>query len=481
MRLAATAALLLALAVSGGEVPVPDLPGTGCGTCLGKAWLPCPHAWKPKGDGTPDRRALDVGPLQVGGFFCSACLDLSCCHGLGWVPCATCAPPEAEARRKVQLQERDDWLARRREAVDRRLGSAPLHVRTDHYELVFSLNFRQLEITVDAKTGAYRDGFNAEEMPRLGIHKRLIRGVSPHLQAHLYARRLEECWEQFAKTFDPDGKRPIWPTVACERLEGYTPLRGERVKREKVDWTLIPAGTEIREQIFLLKGGALDGLVENGKPQKVYRPLAGSFFFDILGAKGGSSENFQTDGAYHHYLYHNVAGLLVHDYAISGEEYNQARSRSQGDWRTPALDLPDWIHEGWSRVQEMDRFGEAQVHCNTEVVNQDFRPGKRGYYLSQLKNEVAKGKALPLGDIGRLHLDKFNSLVHMEIWYVLDFLRRRDPTRFPELISRIKCLSAELSDDKEGFARALEEVYGLTPLGLDEAWKAALLKEKGGE
>ena len=479
MRLAATiAAILLVFAASGGEVPAPDLPGTGCSTCLGKAWMPCPHEWKPKLDTAPSLKDLDVGPLKVGSFFCSACMALPCCQGLGWVSCAACAGPEAEAKRKGQLRDRSNWLVLPRREVDRRLGMAPIHIRTDHFDLTYSLNFKMMEVDVDVRTGAYRDGFLDEERLRLGIKKCRLKGVSPHLQAHIYARRLEECWEQFAKTFDPDGKHPLWPPLSQGHDVSYTPLKGEPRKSENMVRTWIPAGEPIREWIFLLSGGSLNGLTPGGQAQKTLCGVAGSLFCDILG-RGGSA-NFQPDGAYHHYVYHNVAELLVHDYVISGADYAAAKSRRKGDWRSPSLDLPDWIHEGWARVQEMDRFGDASVQCHAEVQNEDFRPGKRKDYIKHLKEEMGKGKLLSLGDIGRLHRDKFNALIHMEIWYVLDALRRRDPAKFPVFIARIKCISAQLSDDKEGFARALEEVYGLTPLGLDEAWKAALLKEKIG-
>ena len=87
---------------------------------------------------------------------------------------------------------------------------------------------------------------------------------------------------------------------------------------------------------------------------------------------------------------------------------------------------------------------------------------------------------MPFSEFSRMILDKFDRRVHMEIWYVLDTLRRRDPAAFPRLVARAKCLSAEANDAQEGFARALQEACGLTPAGLEEAWRKDLAKQPDG-
>ncbi|GEM_PF-4190355 len=489
MKLRLLAALLLLLAATAcgdDEKGPPGSASTGCTACEGKAWLPCAHPWESlKGTGDPGPNELDVGPLSVGSFLCSDCMNLPCCQGLAWKPCPKCATEAIQERRKAQLQAHQEVLDRKRRDVDGRVACAPLHLRTDHFELVWDLKGERVSVWVDAKDRTYRDGFHDAEIPRLKLNKRLVK-VSPHLRAHLYARRLEECWEQFSKSFDPDGQNPIWPPLSSDRYEEYVPNRGEksRLGDSKIDWTLLKGGTEIREWIYLF-GSKIPGTARGlGGPQKCMdlkslRPVGGASYFSFLGGEG-ASKNFQSDEAFHQFLYHNVSEILVHDFAISGDEYQRAYSGAKRQAnRTPALDFPDWMHEAWARVQEMDRFGNAAVSCYAEVVNTDFRSGKRAQYVDQLQKLLAANKLVPLSEISRLHRDKFTAKIHTEIWYMMDYLRRRDPAKFPVLITRTKCLACQLNDEKEGFSWALEEVYGLTPLGFEEAWRADLAKAKG--
>lgn len=479
-RLPLLLAALVGSVAAGGEVSVPDLPGTGCDRCLGKGLEICDHAWKSlKGDRAPEEQELDVGSLKVGSFFCSACMDMPCCQGLGWKTCGACMPAAARPHREEAIRARKEWLAFRRKEVESRTGGGLIHIRTEHFELVFGLKFQRMEVYVDARSWEYKDGFLDEARPRMKVTKRTLKGVPQHLQAHIYARRLEECWEQFTDVFDPKGRAPF-PPLCTTLWTSYHPLRGQREGENK---TVVPQGTEIRQWIFLVQKSPLVGLSPGGKSQKVRGASIGSDFYDQFGSEGGSG-NFQPDDAFHHFLYHNVAEILVHDYVISGDEYHTAWSegrKKSKDWRNPSLDLPDWIHEGWARVQEMDRFGEVKVQCHAEVTNKDFKAGKRGYYIKELQRELGMNRLLSMGDIGRLHLDKFTALVHMEIWGILDYLRRRSPEDFPRLIARAKCISAELNDNKEGFARALEEVYNLTLMGLDEAWREDLKKLKASD
>ncbi len=210
---------------------------------------------------------------------------------------------------------------------------------------------------------------------------------------------------------------------------------------------------------------------------KTNMALGGAYFFSFLGSDGGS-QAFQTDDLYHQYLYHNVSELLIHDYVISGDDYEASFHRS-AHRRVPWQDFPDWMHEAWARVQEMDRFGNAAVACHEEVARTDFQRGKRGQYVEKLQAFLAAGKLVPFSEISRLIRDRFTTKIHMQIWYMMDYLRRRDPAKFPVLIARTKCISCERNDEKEGFLRALEEVYNLTPLGFEEAWQADLAKAKG--
>ncbi len=223
------AALLLAFfgvfstARGDGSGPPPGA-GTGCELCEGKGWLPCVHAWESLKGGSdpvvPGPRELDVGPLTVGTFLCSECLAMPCCQGLGWTPCPKCATKEIRDFREARLQECREVMERRRQDIDSRTGSKPLHLRSAHYELVWELPGDTVSVYVDNKERTYRDGFLYDEIPRARVNKRRAK-ISSHLRAHLYARRLEECWEQFSRTFDPDGQHPLWPPLSSDRWQDY--------------------------------------------------------------------------------------------------------------------------------------------------------------------------------------------------------------------------------------------------------------------
>ena len=337
---------------------------------------------------------------------------------------------------------------------------------------------------MDAKDHVYRDGFWHEELQkgRLKANKRRV-SPSEHFLAHLYARRCEECYEQFRERFDPDGSSPLVTEIATDVLDSYTPLRGEKLQRsgDKLSWSVLKAGTPVREWLILLGATPAGSLTLLGGPAKYadlrcLRPIGGAMFFSLYGKEDSPSKEFQTDPFYHQYVYHNTAEMLVHDYVIQGEEYHSIRNTK--GLRNPYLDFPDWFHEAWARVQEMDRFGQALVHCMAETVNTDFRPGKRSEYIEMLKKWEGQKKLVPFPEIARASRDRFNAKIHIQIWFIADYLRRRDPLAFHRLVARTKILACELNDEKEGFTRALDEVYGLTPLGLEDAWRADLLKQR---
>ena len=65
-----------------------------CSKCKGLGRVPC-----------KSHVALNVGGIRVGDFDCADCLDLACCHGVGWDPCPKCKDAKAQEEWK-ELFER---------------------------------------------------------------------------------------------------------------------------------------------------------------------------------------------------------------------------------------------------------------------------------------------------------------------------------------------------------------------------------------
>ena len=92
MRLPALLLVLLGfLLLAGGPAFAEDV----CSKCKGKGEVACTK-----------HEALNVeGGLKVGEFVCADCLDLECCHGMGWTPCSKCKNAVATERWKARIEE----------------------------------------------------------------------------------------------------------------------------------------------------------------------------------------------------------------------------------------------------------------------------------------------------------------------------------------------------------------------------------------
>jgi hypothetical protein len=124
-----------------------------------------------------------------------------------------------------------------------------------------------------------------------------------------------------------------------------------------------------------------------------------------------------------------------------------------------------WADEGLSHWMEERFFGQADTYCYEEVnSNSDFRGAK---FKPAVRKLITGGDAPPIAEVFTRNTDNLKLAEHMVSFSYVDYLIALDGAKFNQLMKRLRA-EVETRD-------ALDQVYGLTPIGLETAWKAWVL------
>ncbi len=410
-----------------------------CSKCRGLGRVPCKaHA------------VLNVGGIRVGDFTCADCLDLECCHGIGWNACPKCKNEKAQGEWKEAFEERKGvctqlaelfekkWIdaekcrfvkerdARKRPAaqVEQEVPRRFLNIlRAPHVIMATDIAGRRVKLT-----------------PQSGLAP-----IDAHQTHHLYLAR---CLEVFHDV--EDLHRP-----------GAFDRRGLTAK-ERAEPIKVPALAGIDYVLFMF---ANEEAQRRMTAHVFNQETGGSISGPGLTSVFEDSVTYPSDPDLHRYVYGAFAGSLIHQYNDDPERSKEEREKDES--------LPAWLTQGFEHVLAMRRWGLCEEAGVQETRKVDNRKGVEGWNPSNWPAAVSKligtGRARPFPELSKLVLDDMQCSDHQVAWSYVDFLLHQGMDKLAKLTPLLRKPGSDQ-------AQALREAYGMTQAELEDAWKAFVLK-----
>ncbi len=430
--------LLLAGALFLGFLPAGAWADGVCSKCKGTGQVACTK-----------HEALNVEGLNVGEFVCADCLDLPCCHGMGWNPCTKCKDAAAAERWKQGQEDAKAHCGHLLELFEKKL------IQADACRFVKERNARHRSGSESAKPPAVPRVFlNVLTCPHLTLvtdmaarRVNLKGGLTPldaHQVHHLYLARMREVLK--------DAEALHLPGAFDETAKPVIKKKGEAEEEE-------PAAMKACDFTFFVFANeeAQRRLTARVFDQETDGPISAAGIASVWESPMG----FGTDKDLHKYLYAALSGGILHQYAD-----DPAR-----DWEEKAKDerMPTWMTKGFQHVLEMRHWGlceEGGVQESKKIDNkkgaEGWNPNNWPHGVSQL---LAKGKARPFPELAKLGLDDMQCSDHQVAWSCMDFLMRKGLDKMAVMVPKLR---------KKGCDQAaiLREVYGMTQGEFEAEWKA---------
>ena len=276
--------------------------------------------------------------------------------------------------------------------------------------------------------------------------------LTPWLRLHLTAMRMEDLYREFLELVGvddsefPAGKEDV--IIGRGRYLGYGPYLG---MTEKFLVLVTDRGTTYGDymQRYIGKSGDFG--------QRWHFTGVGSLFY-------GTATDLE-------------GGRLKHDTALHCDlAFNVAHSLVDG-FRHYSYDAPVWITEGlahWFQRRVDPRWNSFSQNEST-VANK--RPLWR--WEAHTRKLIASGKFTPFSevytwrDFSQIDFDD-----HVLVWSRWDFLMSLGQPKFSEFLFHVKgrvdpeTWQVDQRDLVGATRTALRRTYGLTPLNLDDRWKA---------
>lgn len=314
-------------------------------------------------------------------LYCSFAASCEVCGGTTTEPCTRCgrAPP---AERSLTLDRNRAWLARMGAEIDDVMGRELLHAESEHFLITWDV--RRLDV----------EG-----------------GEKPHGAMHVYLRRMEELWDDFASDleagpgdFFEKTKLFVWDDEASQELGS---LR----------FTRQPSNTASK-----LMGAA---------------PVV-SIYYD--------KSHLHTEPELHQALVHHVAHCLLSNVF-------------DGIW--PGNIGGGWIDAGLAHAYEIELFDGVRHYCYVETDT--IRRFKFGQWESAVRKAVDADQSLPFLGVTGKNTGELEPEEHMYSWSFVDFLLREHPGAFPRVARALKA--------KRPVTDALREALATTPFEFERSWK----------
>lgn len=336
------------------------------------------------------------------------------------------------------------------EDVEKDLSYAELRwIETAHFVIGSTLRSWNvpLEPDIRAKIRAELDRLN-EKGIRVSSKKRVL---DPWLRLHLYAMRAEDTYAEIQDWLGvTDADFPATPEKVISgqgRYMGFGPYLGQKGK-----YLLLLCDDAGTYQDYLKRYVGRDSKLG----QRWHFKDTGSLFY---GVSAESEEGRLKDDTA---LHCNVVFNVVHN-CIDG-------------YRHYSYDLPVWIKEGLAHWFERRINPRWNSFDQNEGSLADMKPTWRWEPRTRQLLSSGKGTALAEAytwrDYGQIGFDD-----HILIWSRWDYLLDQGKDKFAAFMLRVKgrvdpvTWRADQNDLVGATRDALLEVYGLTPLTLDEKWK----------
>ncbi len=250
------------------------------------------------------------------------------------------------------------------------------------------------------------------ELPEIQVGRRRL---DQHEGAHLYLGRLEDFHALFRKTF------AALPEDIPAKCDLY-------VWKDRADHD--------RASLKYADGSGAGGVKLLGA-----RPVY-SFFRD--------RNRLPDDDAVHRHVVHSVAHLLMSNAWLS----NWVGKIKGG-----------WADEGVAHYFEDLLFGQCTNYCYEEIdSNVTFKGGK---WRPPVREMIAKERCTSFAALAQKNSTNLTTHEHAQSWSHCEYLIGLDGAKFGALV--------RILQDKRPSSDALREVYGMTVVQFEEAWRKHVL------
>lgn len=337
------------------------------------------------------------------------------------------------------------------DAIEETLGKLKIRwVETEHFKLGSSLP----SFTIPASDRPLKAKLRGElerlgkRLPRINIKTRRL---DPWLRVHLFAQRLEDLYEDFARRLDVTAAS--FPTQRNAQLRngkywGEGPYLGQHGKYAVL---LFQKGSDFTRYLSLFVG----------KVQE----MAQRWNFKIVGSQlFATAEELIPQGSYDTRMHTHVVFNVVHN-LING-------------YRFYSYDLPVWFNEGmahWYSIRVSKKWGGKDFDQNESASVDMINSSK---WAVKTRQWLVAGKLRPAAEL--LILRDFGQLTkydHVKSWSLCDYLMSLGDEKWRDYMNEVKGFIDPVS--REAVARevlklqrkGLRKAYDLNPLNLDEKWK----------
>jgi hypothetical protein len=362
----------------------------------------------------------------------------------------------AMARAGIQALQRFPWSDDHTTVgIQSLMGNEPFRfVETAHFKLACSLPAASVPGDAD---GRRRVRAELEALRQvLPAVDPASRTLDPWLRTHLYARRLESAYAEFAQRFD----------ATDAALAAHTPRRADAPDYAGEGPFL---GLRGKFLVVLARSGASLGTYARNfldlPPPRVstrhHLARAGSLL--LLSGEQLADENHRDDASLHATVAYHAGHMFVDAY--------------RGYWH----DCPAWFEEGvahWFRRRAApDRmaFTERPAHLPRDPA--------AGDWAANVRARLASGNTVAAADLFLLRSDKLHFDDHLAAWSRVDFLFTAHGEALPLFARMLKgpdpdavppVPAASLIHDRQ--ENAIRAVFGWAPADFDAQWSAWALR-----
>ncbi len=335
------------------------------------------------------------------------------------------------------------------------MGFEPFRfVETAHFKVASSLTSMPMPNDADARARLRRELVDLRALlPSVDPD---VRTLDPWLRTHLYVRRLERLYTDFARHFgvtDAAMAKCVPGGAFTPTYAGEGPFLGQRGK-----FLIVLARSSASV------GTYARNFLDLAAPRTTTRhhlPKAGSLL--VLTAEDLADELLRDDATLHAAVVYHTAHALLDGY----RHY----------WH----DCPVWFEEGvahWFRIQ-----AEPTRACFAQRPNEQPAQPAAVDWRVKVRARVAQSNFVKTEDLFRLRYESARFEDHLAAWSRVDFLLSAHADGFPLFARQLKGPDATavppVPTAESVAARqtnALERVFGWSPVDLDQRWLAWVLK-----
>ncbi len=330
-------------------------------------------------------------------------------------------------------------------------------VETAHYRIGLELPSYTVPFNPKIKAKIRAELTRLKERTGNSLIKPKTRTIDPWLRLHLIAQRLEEHYALMQdwlgvtdKSFPQNAEEyKSWSPKLYMGEGGYMGQKGKYLVLVFQD------NSAYKDYILSFIGRK----TEQGQQWNFKHKSIDALMYAVAADNNSEGGRLKDDTALHCHLVHAMTHLIINGY----RHYN--------------YNLPVWIREGLAHYFERlidpkwNSYTRSEGAAPIKNKSWKWKPLTRKFISS--KKATPFSEAFKWSDFGKMEIED-----HVTIWSRWDYLMGKGQKKFAAFMIEIKggsdptIWASSGENVVENTRKALQKVYRLTPLSLDEKWKA---------